>query len=86
MCAKKVVKSRQFGPAIENMRQGHTQQEDFPWAPAKVACDGGIMHSFRNPNIGIMVLDWRLKYPPLLLMNNAGMEKMRRTEKENTCC
>ena len=44
------------------------------------------MHSFRNPNIGIMVLDWRLKYPPLLLMNNAGMEKMRRTEKENTCC
>ena len=44
------------------------------------------MHSFRNPNIGIMVLDWRLKYPPLLLMNNAGMEKMRKTEKENTCC
>ena len=45
------------------------------------ACDGGIMHSFRNPNIGIMVLDWRLKYPPLL-MNNAGMEKMRRIEKD----
>ena len=40
-----------------------------------------IMHSFRNPNIGIMVLDWRLKYPPLL-MNNAGMEKMRRIEKD----
>ena len=82
MC-KKVVKSRQFGPAIENMRQGHNRRISHGLQPSQsscAACDGGIMHSFRNPNIGIMVLDWRLKYPPLL-MNKAGMEKMRRIEK-----